>query len=160
MTAPLRTAGQFLSESGFGNGATDYQTFPEYPDLNQQLQALRKLDPNAPEIPWVEYALSAARQARLDDDRGRENTELRNAKAAIERSFKRRMPQSDWPKLALLLGLLAVAGILLWMERRKKIRRRRQNVPYEDDTYDPTNDPNALPMDGDDDDAAEDGDDD
>jgi hypothetical protein len=149
MTAPLRTAGQFLTESGFGNGAVDYQSFPEFPDLNTQLQALRKLDPKAPEIPWVEYALSAARQARLDDDRGRETAELQNARKAIERSFKRRTPAAEWPKMAVVLAAIALIGVLVWMDRRKKSRRRRQNVPLSDDTYDPGNDPHALPDEGD-----------
>jgi len=144
MTAPLRTAGQFLTESGFGS-ETNYQAFPEYPDLNTQLQALRKLDPQAPEIPWVEYALSAARQARLDDDRARETAEIQNARQSIERSFKRRTPKSEWGAIAVMLAALAAIGFALWWHANRRKRRRRQNVPLADDSYDPANDPHGLP---------------
>ncbi len=149
MTAPLRTAGQFLAEAGFGQYRVDKLNFPEYPDLDAQLQALRKLDPRAREINWIEYALGRAREARLADDPKREAAELAVARKAVEQSFQRRTPPGQWSKMAVVLAALALIGVLLWLDRRKKNRRRRQNVPLEDDPYDPHNDPHGLPYQGD-----------
>lgn len=128
MTAPLRTAGQFLEESGFGQ-PPDPLSFPEYPDLNAQLAALRKLDANAPEIPLIEYSLKSAREARLRDDGRQEAVELGNAREAIEASFKRRTPQSEWPKLLLVLAIIGLVGLLYWLNKRRKKRLRRRNEP-------------------------------
>jgi hypothetical protein len=129
MTAPLRTSAQFLVEAGFGS-APETLSFPEYPDINAQLAALRKLDPRAREISWVEYSLGRARDARLQDNPKQEAIELGIARKAVEDSFKRRTPAGQWPKLLIVLGLLGLIGILFWMDkRRKQLRRRRQNTP-------------------------------
>lgn len=128
MTAPLRTAAQFLGESGF-EVAPRSDSFPEYPDLNAQLEALRKLDRTAPEIPWVEYALGKAREARLASDPTTEKRELAVARNAIEQSFKRRTPEEQWPKLLLVIAIIGLLGLLVWMERRRRKRLRRRNEP-------------------------------
>ena len=161
MTAPLRTSAQFLVESGFGQYGADKLNFPEYPDLDAQLQALRKLDPTAREISWIEYALGRAREARLVDEHRQEQSELAVARRNIEQSFKRRTPQGSWTKIAVVLAAIALAAVLIYLDQRKKKRRRRQNVGLDDDPYDPTNDPHGLPAPDDADEAdAEDEDDD
>jgi len=147
MAAPLLTNAQFLAESGFGS-AEDPKSFPEYADLSAQLGALRKLDPDAKEIPWIEYALGRAREARLAGDAEQEQREIAIARLAIENSFKRRTPASQWPKLAVVLAIIAVVAALIWLERRKYRRRVNHRRPQ------------ALPLHDDDDDDAEDEDDD
>lgn len=145
MTAPLRTAGQFLAESGFGQYGADKLNFPEYPDIDAQLQALRKLDPQAREISWVEYTLARAREARLADEYRQEQAELAAARRHIEASFKRRTPQGEWSRMAVVLAVIALVGLVVWLDQRQKKRRRRQNVGYDDDPYDPHHDPHGLP---------------
>ncbi len=158
MTAPLRTAGQFLAESGFGAPANP-DAFPEYPDLDAQLSALRKLDPSAHEIPWIEYALGRAREARLADDAAQEQRELQIARLAIENSFKRRTPARDWPKVLIVLAIIAALAALAWLEvrrrRRLRERRRAQRLAYR---YDPLEAEDELEVD-DSDDGGVDGDD-
>ena len=131
MTAPLRTAAQFLEEAGFGTKPNETLSFPEWPDVNAQLQALRKLDPRAREISWIEYHLDRARAARKADDLKREAEEVANARRVVEQSFKRRTPTSGWKVLGVLLALIAAAGTILWWQqrRRKRLARRQQNVP-------------------------------
>ena len=131
MAAPLRTAGQFLLESGFGQ-TRETLSFPEYPELDAQLHALRKLDPRAREISWIEYTLGRAREARLVDDEPREAAELAAARKSIEDSFKRRTTPALWGKLAALLAIIGLVGLLVWLQQRKKKRlsRRRQNLPH------------------------------
>lgn len=152
MTAPLRTAGQFLAENGFGQYGADKLNFPEYPAEDAQLQALRKLEPQAREISWIEYALARAREARLADEHRQEQAELATARRHIEASFRRHAPKGEWGMVAAILALIAFVGVLVWVEQRRKAgRRRRQNVPYREDTY--------LPPPGDDEDDGDEDDD-
>jgi hypothetical protein len=138
MAAPLTTHAQFLEEHGFGV-APNASTFPEYPDLDAQLQALRKLDPAAQEIAWIEYALGRAREARLAGDGPQERRELAIARLAIENSFKRRTPRSLWPKIAIVLAIIGLIALVLWLEKRRWKRRmnhrRPQRLPHDEDDW-------------------------
>lgn len=128
MAVPTRTAGQFLLENGFGQAPRSTLSFPEYPDLDAQLQAFRKLDPRALEISWLEYTLSRAREARVANDLVREQEELTAARRLVEDAFKRRTPRRLWPMLLAALALIGLLGFLWWLEQRRAKGARRGEI--------------------------------
>lgn len=128
MAAPLTTHAQFLQEHGFGV-APAASSFPEYPELDAQLQALRKLDPSAQEIAWIEYALGRAREARLADDVAAEQREKAIARLAIENAFKRRTPAGLWPKLLIVLAIIGIVALVVWLEKRAWRKRMSVRQP-------------------------------
>lgn len=134
MTAPLRTAGHFLAENGFGAPPSVELGFPEFPAENAQLQALRKLDPMAREVSWIEHLLSRAREAQLAGDASRAADELGAARKVIVDSFKARAPAGQWKAVFVLLAVLALGGILFWYVQRQRARRRDDQTGDELDT--------------------------
>jgi len=128
MTAPLRTGGQFLAENGFGAPPSTELGFPEFPAENAQLQALRKLDPLAREVSWIEHLLARARAAQLAGDASRAADELTGARKVIVESFRSRTPAGRWGALTVLLAIVALVGMLLWWQQKKKLERRRDDT--------------------------------
>jgi len=123
VTAPLRTGGQFLAENGFGAPPSVQLGFPEFPAENAQLQALRKLDPLAREVSWIEHLLTRAREAQVAGDASRAADELAAARKVIVESFRSRSPAGRWGAVAVLLAIIALAGILVWKFQRDQRRR-------------------------------------
>ena len=137
MTTPLRTAGQFLAESGFGAPPSVELGFPEFPAENAQLQALRKLDPMAREVSWIEHLLTRAREAQLAGDPSRAADEIGAARKLIVDSFRSRTPAGRWAAVALVLALIAVGALVWWWQQRKDAERRRlEDSDHEDEADD------------------------
>lgn len=133
MAAPYRTAAQLLLEAGFGEAPRTALEFPEYPELNVQLQMLRKLDPRAPEGAWLEWQLARAREARVTGDFEREAQELAAARQVVVDAFARRAGPRWTPWILALVALLTAAGVLaytLWQKRQtRRLEADADEVP-------------------------------
>lgn len=117
---------EFLGDHGFGNAPLPPERYEEYPDLDTQLQTLRRLAPDSTHIQWVEIFLDRARAARGDGPK--ERAELLSAHDRIQMAFRDLTPKGQWPAMAKVLAVLALLGIALWWWNHRQERNASRDA--------------------------------